>query len=83
MTLFKRYRTIHEITQKFRDYGEITIPKGTLASNQTALGPCSHTFFVSDFSWIPLHDNGCKQYGLIHDATFYGIHLNLEDLEEI
>lgn len=82
MVELKQYRTKREIKQKFRDYGEITIPKGTHVNNQTATGPCSHTLFIVDLSWIPLHDNGCKQFGLIHDATFYGIHLKHEDVED-
>lgn len=65
----------------FMNYGVITIPKGTRVTNQTACGIDENYTFIDDLSWIPPHDfehKGVpvKQYGLIHDATYYGIQID-------
>ena len=74
----------HDVTMNFRDYGEITIPKGTRVTNNTACGVDPNYNFVADLSWIPLHDDGkTKQYGLIHDATYYGINIDKKHIEEV
>jgi hypothetical protein len=75
--------TKQEIKMKYRDYGRITIPKGTRITHRTALGIDPNYNFIDDLSWIPLHDDGkTKQFGLIHDATYYGINIPKELLEE-
>jgi hypothetical protein len=75
--------TKEELKIKFRDYGEIIIPKGTRTTNKTACGIDENYNFVDNLSWIPTHDNGVKQYGLIHDATYYGINIPKDKIEEI
>jgi len=74
-------QTKKEIKMIFRDHYSITIPKGTKVTNQTALGVDPNYNFIDDLSWIPLV-NGVKQYGLIHDATYYGINIH-KDLVEV
>ena len=68
---------------EFMNYGKITIPKGTRITHKTACGVDESYNFVADLNWIPLHDNGVKQYGLIHDATYRGINISKEFVEEI
>lgn len=68
------------------DYGIITVPKGTRVTHQTAMGVDENYNFVADLSWIPLVEhNGrkIKQYGLIHDLTFYGLNVPKQYIEEI
>ena len=67
--------TSQDVKMKFRDYGEITIPKGTRLTHQTALGVDKNYNFVSDLSWILPYADGTKQHGLIHDAIHYGINI--------
>ena len=62
------------------DYGILTIPKGTKVTNQTACGIDKNYHFVNDFSWVKDVD-GIKQYGLIHDLTYYGINVPKEFVE--
>ena len=73
--------TNKEISMCFRNTYDIVIPKGTKVTNQTAMGIDKNYNFINDLSWIPLHDNGIKQHGLIHDATYYGININKCDIE--
>lgn len=75
-------KTREEVTMEYRDHGKITIPKGTHVTHMTACGIDKNYHFVDDLSWIPLHDNGVRQYGLIHDATHYGINIPKELVEE-
>jgi hypothetical protein len=75
-------RTKQDVKMTFGVYGEIIIPKGTRITNMTALGLDPKYNFVEDLSWIPTHYNGIKQYGLIHDATFYGINVPAEFVED-
>lgn len=73
--------TKEEIIMEYRDFGKITIPKGTRTSHHTACGIDENYNFITDLSWIPLV-NGIKQHGLILDATHYGINIKKELLEE-
>ena len=75
--------TNKEIKMLFRGMYNITIPKGTKTTNKTALGIDNNYNFINDFSWIPLDVNGNKQFGLIHDATYYGININKNDVIEL
>jgi len=75
-------QTNQDVTMTYREYGEITIPKGTRLTHNTAMGKDLNYNFVDDLSWIPLVD-GIKQFGLIHDATYYGINIPKEFVEDI
>ncbi|MEQ9201529.1 MAG: hypothetical protein RLO09_03025 [Cyclobacteriaceae bacterium] len=74
-------RTNKIITMEFMGHGKITIPKGTTVTNMTAIGIDENYNFINDLSWIEPHANGVKNYSLIHDATYYGIRVNSEDVE--
>lgn len=67
--------TTQDVTLEFMHHGEITIPKGTRVTNQTALGVDENYNFVDDLSWIdsPI---------LRHDATYYGINVPKEFVTE-
>lgn len=67
-------KTNEVIQMNFRGY-DITIPKGTRVTHETACGIDESYHFIADLSWIPLNEDGLKQYGLIHDATYYGINV--------
>ena len=68
--------TRHDVTINYRDYGDITIPKGTRLTHHTACGIDEDYHFVADTRWIKPHSNGTKQYRLIWDATHYGINID-------
>lgn len=76
-------RTKQDFTLNFRDYGEITVPKGTRTTHHTACGIDESYNFVDDLSWIKPHEDGTKQSGLIHDAAHYGINIPKEFIEEV
>lgn len=70
-------KTNKDYTLNYREYGEITVPKGTCVSNRTALGIDKNYHFVSDFSWI--HRNyGSIANLLEHDVEHYGINIPKE-----
>lgn len=60
------------------DYGELTVPKGTAITNQTAMGVDENYNFVADLSWVPLDENGNKQSGLLHDLEYRGLNIPAE-----
>lgn len=70
-------RTSKSITIEFRSFGEITIPKGTLLTNQTACGFDANYHFVQDFSWIK-RDYPRIANILTHDVRYYGINIQRE-----
>ena len=71
-----------DYTVEFREYGTITVPKGTPTTHQTACGVDLNYNFVNDFSWVKPHDNGVKQYGLLMDLANYGLNVPAEFLTE-
>ena len=73
--------TNKEIKMNWRDY-EITIPKGTRVTHQTACGYDENYNFINDFSWVP-KINGKINSGFIFDAEHYGININKNDIEDI
>jgi len=77
--------TNKDYTVKFKvansDYGDITIPKGTSLTHMTANGIDEKYHFVNDLSWVKPHEDGTKQYGLLHDLTYYGINVPKEFVE--
>mgnify|MGYP003659917808 CR=1 FL=1 len=81
----KQKVTNQEIKMNFKGH-DIVIPKGTRTTHQTACGIDENYNFISDLSWIKPHiidGKEVKNYGLIHDATFYGINIPKNQVEEI
>jgi len=72
-----------DIKQKFMVYGEVTIPKGTPTTHQTACGVDEDYNFISTFAWVPPHEDGTPQHALIHDLTYYGLNIQRHLLEKI
>jgi len=69
----------NDVTINFRNYGNITVPKGTRVDHQTALGEDPRYNFVCEFEWIN------KKYSQInnilrHDVEVYGINIPSENL---
>ncbi len=75
--------TKEDYNVNYRDYGNITVPKGTRLTNRTAMGIDPNYNFVDGISWIPPHENGTLQYGLIHDVIHYGINVPKEYVKKI
>ena len=78
-------QTNQQIEMNFKGY-DIVIPKGTRVTSQTAMGVDNNYNFIADLSWIPTINVGgkeIKQFGLIHDATYYGINVPKEMVEEV
>ena len=74
--------TNKDIIGQWFGYPSTTIPEGTRVSNEAAgdfLPP--DQFFVNDLTWIPRLEDGSKQLGFIHDATFYGIRIAINDVD--
>lgn len=73
-------RTKEDVVLEFRNYGKITIPKGTKVNHKTATGIDKKYLFVSDFGWIdekyPEISNILKP-----DAESYGINIPEEHVE--
>lgn len=70
-------KTNQDVTIQFRDYGMITIPKGTRTTHKTACGIDKNYNFVEGLSWID------DKYPTIskclrHDAFYYGINIPSE-----
>ena len=75
-------KTSKDYSTNFRDYGNITVPKGTRVTHQTACGIDENYHFVNDFSWVKPHPGGVPQYGLLHDLTYYGLNVPKEFIEK-
>jgi len=70
-------KTNKDYTFKYRDYGTITIPKGTRLTHRTALGIDKNYHFVDEYQWI--HDNYSSFAALLkHDVMHYGINVPKE-----
>lgn len=64
--------TNQDYTTSFKHYGQITVPKGTRVTHETACGIDENYHFVSDLSWVK------KNYPTIaniltHDLYYHGI----------
>ena len=75
-------KTNQEIRMHFKPSGsllgyDIVIPKGTRVTHQTAMGFDPNYNFIDDLSWIPK-----EQYGLRHDATYYGINVDAKYVDK-
>lgn len=73
--------TLKEVTVNFRNYGNITVPKGTAITNQTAVGFDSKYNFVNEYEWI---DRDYPEFANIlkMDAHHYGINIPAEFVGE-
>lgn len=60
---------------------EFTVPKGTRVTHETAAGYDENYNFIDDLSWIP-KINGIANKMLMHDANYYGIEVNKEDVTD-
>ena len=69
---------IKDYTVEFREYGLVTVPKGTQTTHQTAMGVDKNYNFVNEFGWVKPHENGVKQYGLLMDLQNYGLNVPKE-----
>ena len=74
--------TSKNYTVKFKDYGEITVPKGTRVSSETAIGYDPKYNFVAEFRWVdksyPTVSNILKR-----DLETYGLDVPEEYLYKI
>lgn len=63
-----------DYTVRFKDYGSITVPKGTRVTHQTALGIDEKYHFVNEYEWI---DKGYLKIAnlLRMDVHNYGINV--------
>lgn len=60
-------RTSRELKVKFREYGDLTIPKGIRLSHMTTCGYDPDYHFIADFSWVDKSNSN-----LLHDLIYYG-----------
>lgn len=75
-------KTSQDVKINFREYGEIVVPKGTTLTHQTASGIDEKYHFVSDLSWITKNYPQYHRMMLLHDATYYGIDIPKEFVED-
>jgi hypothetical protein len=73
---------LKDYTTTFMHYGEITVPKGTRVTHRTALGDDPNIHFVDYFGWVPPHECGIPQYGLLHDLKHYGLNVPEEYIKK-
>lgn len=64
-------------TLDFKNYGEITVPKGTPVTHQTAMGIDKNYHFVHCYKWIDENYPSIKNI-LRHDVHYYGINVPKE-----
>lgn len=64
--------TSQDYTTPYKHYGNITIPKGTKLTNQTATGKDENVHFVNEFAWIDANYSEIAPL-LKHDVIHYGI----------
>ena len=69
--------TNQDYTTKFRGFGEITVPKGTRVSHQTAMGIDKNYHFVTEVGWVYSAYPKIALI-LIHDLTYYGLNVPKE-----
>lgn len=71
--------TAESVTINFRNYGKITIPKGVLVTNETAMGIDDRYNFVDEFDWIDTNSPQIARL-LKMDAQNYGINIPKEHI---
>lgn len=73
-------KTSKDYTVNFMNYGEITVPKGTIVTHQTAMGEDKNYHFVDSYQWIK--DNYPTIAGILkHDGYYHGIDVPKEFVE--
>lgn len=74
-------RTKQDVIINFREYGKITIPKGTRLTHETTCGIDGKYHFVNEFGWI---DRDYKDVANIlkHDVMYYGIDIPVEFIDK-
>lgn len=70
-------RTSQDVTLSFMDYGNITVPKGTRLTHQTAMGIDKNYHFVAEYKWIEENYPDISRV-LKHDVYYYGINIPKE-----
>ena len=75
-------RLKQDYTVKFMRYGEITVPKGTRTTHQTASGIDEFYNFVDEYGWIDENYPDIKNI-LKMDVSTYGINVPAKFLETI
>lgn len=63
------------------DFGEITIPKGTEVTHQTAMGIDKNYHFVADWSWYKPEVKGYARKMMLHNFEHSGINVPKEYVE--
>ena len=71
------YTTTKDFITTYKGY-EITIPKGSKATNKTACGIDDNYRFWSDFHKIAKKITGHEHSILAHDLTYYGLNIPKE-----
>ena len=69
--------TKEDYTVKFMDYGDITVPKGTKLTHNTALGVDTNYHFVNEYGWIDSNYSTISNI-LRHDVRHHGINVPKE-----
>lgn len=64
--------TNKDYTTSFRHYGQITVPKGTRVTHETATGIDTTIHFVDSFIWVKENYPEIAQL-LKHDLYYYGL----------
>jgi hypothetical protein len=78
---FDTMQTSKDYTANFRDYGVITVPKGTRLTHQTACGIDKNYHFVCDYNWIKVNYPTIERV-LLHDVMYNGIDVPIEFVED-
>jgi len=71
------FTTTKDFKTTFKGY-EITVPKGSKATNQTACGIDDNYRFWTGFNEITKKITGYETSGLNHDLTYYGLNIPKE-----
>lgn len=70
-------KTNRDYTTQFMGYGEITVPAGTLVTNQTACGIDKNYNFVNSFEWVKTNYPEIAGI-LLHDLKYHGLNVPIE-----
>ena len=70
----KTSKTIEDYTTQFNGWC-VTIPKGSVVTNKTAMGNDDSYRFLEDWRKVAEEITGCKNSTLAHDLTYYGINV--------
>lgn len=70
-------KTKQDVTLNFMSYGQITVPKGTALTHETANGIDKNYHFVNSYGWIKSNYPDIASI-LKHDVYYYGIDIPKE-----